>query len=113
MSDTFVEAFKNQTFNQDGIESAILKIIYYNPPGLIFQLLAVEEIVKKAEMNRMRNGCILDLLTKVDIQEIVKNGGNVIKVYGGVAYTEFFQRLLFRKKYMFTLRQQNQDEHNL
>ena len=28
----YVEAFNSQTVNQDGDESAILKIKYYNPP---------------------------------------------------------------------------------
>ena len=37
MNDVYVEAFKDQTFNQDGNESAIIKIKYYNPPNLIFQ----------------------------------------------------------------------------
>ena len=36
MNDVYVEAFNNQTFNQDGDESALLRIKYYNPPILIF-----------------------------------------------------------------------------
>ena len=36
MDDVYVEAFNNQTFNQDGDEPAILKIKNYNPPNLIF-----------------------------------------------------------------------------
>ena len=51
MNDVFVEAFNNQTFNQDGDESAILTIKYYNPPDLIFQQLPVKEKVKKIEVN--------------------------------------------------------------
>ena len=38
MNNVYVEAFNNQTFNQDGDESAFLRINYYNPPNLIFQL---------------------------------------------------------------------------
>ena len=56
MNDVLVEAFNNQTFNQDGKESAIVKIKYYNPPDLIFQHLPVKGKVKKVEVNRMRNG---------------------------------------------------------
>ena len=41
MKDVYVEAFNNQTFNQDGDESAILTIKYYNPPNLIFLHLPV------------------------------------------------------------------------
>ena len=47
MSHVFVEAFNNQTFNQDGDECAVLGIKYYNPPRLIIQHLPVKEKVKK------------------------------------------------------------------
>ena len=43
MNDVYVEAFNNQTFNQDGNESAILKLKSYNPPDLIFQHLIVKK----------------------------------------------------------------------
>ena len=46
MNDVHVEAFTNQTFNQDGNESANLKFKNYNPPDLIFQHLPVKEKVK-------------------------------------------------------------------
>ena len=36
MNNVYVEAFNNQTFNQDGDESATLRIKYYNPRDLIF-----------------------------------------------------------------------------
>ena len=77
MNKTYVEAFNNQTFNEDGDESAILTIKYYNPTDLIFQHLPIKEKVKKLEVNRMRNGYIIDTLTSVDICEIVKIGGLV------------------------------------
>ena len=80
--------FKTQTFTQG---SAILKVLYYNPKDLIFQHLAVKEAIKKTELNRMRNGYILDTLTSVDIQEIVKIGGKLIKVYEGVIYKQNFK----------------------
>ena len=47
MNDVYVEAFNNRTFNQNGDESAVLTIKYYNPPTLIFQHLPVKEKVKK------------------------------------------------------------------
>ena len=78
----FIEAFNNQTFNQDGEESAILSIKYYNPLNLMFQHLPVK-------VNRMRNGYNIDTLTSVDICENVKKGGRVIEIYEGV---------IFRKK---------------
>ena len=60
MNDVYVKAFNDQTFNEDGDESAILTIKFYNPPDLIFQHLSVKEKIKKIEVNRMRNGHIID-----------------------------------------------------
>ena len=52
--------------------SATLKIEYYNPESLIVHYLPVKEKVKTIEVNRTRNGYIVDTLTSVDFQEIVK-----------------------------------------
>ena len=114
MNKTYVEAFNNQTFNEDGDESSILTIKYYNPPDLIFQHLPVKEKVKKIEVNRMRNGYIIDTLTSVDICEIVKIGGKVIEIYEGVIYREKFKVSPFRKviEKLFALRQKYKDEKN-
>ena len=114
MNKTYVEAFNNQTFNEDGDESAILTINYHNPPDLIFQHLPVKEKVKKIEVNRMRNGYIIDTLTSVDICEIVKIGGKVIEIYKGVIYRENFKISPFRKviEKLFALRQKYKDEKN-
>ena len=68
MNDVYVEAFNNKSFNQDGNESGILRMKYYNPPNLVFQHSPVKEKVKNLEVNRMRNGYIVDTLTSVDIQ---------------------------------------------
>ena len=46
MKDVYVEAFNFQTFNQDGNESAILKIKYYNTPNLKLRHLPVKDKVK-------------------------------------------------------------------
>ena len=114
MKDVYVEAFNNQTFNQDGDESAILTIKNYNPPDLIFQHLPVKEKVKKVEVNRMRKAYIIDTLTSVDIQEIVKIGGKVIEIYEGVIYRENFKISPFREviEKLFALRQKYEDEKN-
>ena len=114
MNDVYVEAFNNQTFNKDYDESAILTIKYYNPPDIIFQHLPIKEKVKKLEVNRMRNGYIIDTLTSVDIQEIVKIGGKVIEIYEGVIYRENFKVSPFRKviEKLFALRQKYKDEKN-
>ena len=114
MNDVYVEAFNNQSFNEDGDESAILTIKYQNPPDLIFQHLPVKEKVKKIKVNRMRNGYIVDTLTSVDIQEIVKIGGKVVEIYEGVIYRENFKVSPFRKviEKLFSLRQNYKDEKN-
>ena len=56
----------------------------------------------------MRNGYIIDILTSVDIQEIVKIGGKVIKIYEGVIYRENFKVSPFKKVIdkLFALRQE-------
>ena len=116
MNDVYVEAFNNQSFNEDGDESAILTIKYHNPPDLIFQHLPVKEKIKKLEVNKLRNGYIIDTLTSVDIQEIVKIGGKVIEIYEGVIYRENFKVSPFRRviEKLFALRQKYKDEkHDL
>ena len=62
----------------------------------------------------MRNGCIRDHLTSVDIQEIAKIGGKVIEIYEGVLYRENFKVSPFRKiiDKFFALRQKYKDENN-
>ena len=40
--------------------------------------------VKKFEVNRLREGYILDSITSVDFQEIAERGGKVIENYEGV-----------------------------
>ena len=57
MNDELVENFLNQTFTKG---SAILKVKYYNPKTLIVQHLPVKEKEKKIEINRIRNGYIID-----------------------------------------------------
>ena len=114
MNDVFVNEVNNQTFNQDGNDSSILKLNFYNPPNLVFQHLPVEEKVEKLGNNKMRNGCITDILTSVDLCEFVKMGGKVIRIYEGVIYQESFKVLPSRKviKKLLTLRQKYKDEKN-
>ena len=60
----------------------------------------------------MRIGYIIDTLTSVDIQEIVKIGGKVIGIYEGVIYRENLRISPFRKviENIFALRQKYKDE---
>ena len=116
MKDNYVEAFHNQTFNQDGYESAILKIKYYNPhqPDLIFHHLTVKEKVENKEVNRLRNGYKIDTIASVDICEINKIAGKVIQNYEAVISRENSKTGLFRKiiEKVFAARQKYTDEKN-
>ena len=111
MNDELVEKFNNQTFTQG---SAILKIKYYNPKNLILQQTPVFERQKKMEINRMHKGYIIDVLTSVDIQKIIKIGGKVIEILESVIYRKNFKVSLFRKAIdnLFELRRKYKDESN-
>ena len=111
MNNELVEKFNTGNFTQG---SAILKIKYYNPKNFIVQHIPIKEKEKKIEINRMRIGYIIDILTSVDIQEIVKIGGKVIEVYEGVIYRENFKVSPFRKviDILYKLRQKYKDEGN-
>ena len=62
----------------------------------------------------MRNGYIIDTLTSVDIQEILKIGGKLVQIYEGVIYRDNFKISPFRKviEKLFALRQKYRDEKN-
>ena len=62
----------------------------------------------------MRNGYIIDNLTSVDFQEIVKIGEKVIEVYEGAIYRENFKISPFRNviEKLFSVRQKYKDEGN-
>ena len=77
MNDKLIEKINSGNFNQG---SAILKIKYYKPKNLIVEHLPVKEREKKIEISRMRNGYIIERVTSVDIQEIIKIGGKVIEI---------------------------------
>ena len=83
MKDELFDKLNTGSFNQG---SAILKIKYYNPENLIVQHLPVKDKEKQIEINRMRNGHIIQNLTSVDILENVKIVGKVIEIYEGVIY---------------------------
>ena len=46
MNNVYVEAYNIQTFNQDGDESAILTIKYYNPPNLNINICQLKKKLK-------------------------------------------------------------------
>ena len=49
------------------------------------------------EINRKRNGYVVDTLFSVDIQEIVKIGVKVIEIFESVIYRENLQSISFLK----------------
>ena len=95
--------------------SAFLTIRYHNPENLVFQHLPTKEKIinpyknnRLEEINRMRNGIKADTLTSVDIVEIVKCGGVILKIFEGFfchnleynPYTEFVTDM-FEKRDLF------------
>ena len=95
--------------------SAFLTVKYHNPENLVFQHLPVKEKTENLfknnrleEINGMRNGIIIDILTSVDITEINKCGSVILEIYGGFfsqnsehdPYTEFFANF-FEKRDLF------------
>ena len=62
----------------------------------------------------MRKGYIIDTLTSVDIQEIVKTRGKVIRSYEGVVYRENFKKSPAKKftETLSALGQKYKDERN-
>ena len=60
----------------------------------------------------MRKSYIIQTLTSVDNQEIVKVGARVIEINQGVIYRENFKVSLFRKVFdnIFALRQKYKDK---
>ena len=111
MKDEIVEKFNTGNFTKG---SAILKIKYYNPKNFIVQHVPIKERVEEIELNRMRIGYIIDTLTSVDIQEIVKIGGRVKENYEGFIYREKFKVSAFRNVIdkLFSLKQKYKDEGN-
>ena len=89
MNEAICYLFNSGKWNQLN-RSAFLTIKYHNPENLIFQHLPIKEKINNPyknnrleEINKMRNGVIIDTLTSVDIVEIVKNGGVILEIYEG------------------------------
>ena len=114
MNESICTLFNSGRWNELN-RSAFLTIKYHNPENLIFQHLPVKEKIENPyknnrleEINRMRNGIIIDTLTSVDIVEIVKCGGVILEVFEGFfshnlefnPYTEFVTDM-FQKRDMF------------
>ena len=89
MSDAVCRLFNRGRWNELN-RSAFLTTKYHNPENLVFQHLPIKEKIKNPyknnrleEINRTRNGEIIDTSTSVDIVEIVKYGGVILEVFEG------------------------------
>ena len=89
-----------------------MKIKYFNSKNLIVQHLPIKEKEEKIEINRMRTGYITQVLTSVDIQEIVKTGRKLFEIYEVVIFRENYKVSLFKKviEKLFELRQKHKEE---
>ena len=63
---------------------------HHNPENLVFQHLPEKEMIKNPykdkryeEIQRKKNGIIIDTLSSVEIVEIVKCGGVILEVFEG------------------------------
>ena len=63
----------------------------------------------------MRNGYNVDILTSVDIQVLVKVGGQVFKINEGVIYGDIFKVSPFRniEEKLFKLRLKHKDKKTM
>ncbi|ESO95271.1 hypothetical protein LOTGIDRAFT_175180 [Lottia gigantea] len=92
--------------------TAILTVWFEYPKNKFFQPIPVKDKItftnkegKKETGNkiRFRNGFCHDVLTSVDIQEIVKAGGRIIRILDGIVYEENFKTPPYRD-YILILR---------
>ena len=73
-------------------KSGFFDVKYYNPENIIFQHLSVKEQVfnpiknRSEEVSRFRNGYIKQHLTSIDIEEIVRVGGDIIEFFEGLIF---------------------------
>ena len=70
-------------------KSGFYKVRYYNPKEFIIQHMSGKENVfiyrkkRSEEINRFKNGDIIQHLSSVDIEEVVRSGGYIVKMLEG------------------------------
>ncbi|ESO88560.1 hypothetical protein LOTGIDRAFT_165343 [Lottia gigantea] len=101
-NEKFVKLFNEQKFRP---RTAILIVWFKYPTNMFFQPIPAKDkitftnrIGKKETGSkiRFRNGFCHDVSTSVDIQEIVKAGGKIIKILDGIVYEENFKTPPYR-----------------
>lgn len=89
--------FNTQTFRP---KTGIFKILYKYPDDMFFSPIFCKDTVisnkEKIEVLRSRTGQCCDILTSVDIQEIVRCGGRIIRIFDGMIFEENFKVNPFR-----------------
>ncbi|ESO87634.1 hypothetical protein LOTGIDRAFT_175942 [Lottia gigantea] len=105
----FVKLFNEQKFRP---RTAILTVWFDYPKSMFFQPIPAKDNItltnkegKKETGSKIRfkNGFCSDVLTSVDIQEIVKAGGRIIRILDGIVYKENFKTPPYRD-YILILR---------
>ena len=87
-SDYFCELFIDREWENLN-KRGFFKIKFYQPENLVFQHMSVKEKVfndrknRYKEINRFRNGDITQHMTSVDIEEVVRQGGYIVKILEG------------------------------
>ncbi|ESP02093.1 hypothetical protein LOTGIDRAFT_157242 [Lottia gigantea] len=98
----FVKLFNKQKFRP---RTAILKVWFEYPTNMFFQPIPAKDKItftnrigqkETGTKIRFRNGFCHDVLTSVDIQEIVKSGGKIIRILDGIVYEENFKTPPYR-----------------
>ena len=93
--------FNTQKFRP---RTGVFRVKYSNPKDLFFQhvpikekiILRIKQGLQQHEVSRMRNGTIIDTLTSVDIQEIVRTGGKILEIYDGIIFRENYSTSPFK-----------------
>ena len=109
----FAKLFNAQKFRP---RCAILSVWFEYPRNMFFQPIPAKDKIKytvggKTETGdkiRFRNGFCNDVLTSVDIQEIVRSGGKILKILDGLVFEENFETPPFRD-YILTLKEKRNE----
>jgi hypothetical protein len=105
-----LDSFNSQRFRP---RTGFFRIKYHYPLDNFLQHLPVKESIKRSgiskvyEVSRFRNGFAEATMTSVDIQEIVRTGGTILKIYEGIVYERNLSESPFRSfiDKMFKMRQ--------
>ena len=114
-----LDQFNSQSFR---LRTGFFKVRYYYPPDNFLQHVPIKETVKipgvsrsyAYKVSRFRNGYAEDWFCSVDIQEIVRTGGRIDRIFEGIIYERNFETSPFRTfvQKLFELRKKYKVEKN-